>query len=95
MTTTSNRRRPVLIFDWDDTILPSSFVDQWNIEHFSDLPENVSNGLQEYVLARYYVYDFYDVCEMEPKLSIDFIDAIKKSQTNAMLRLSSYLFRCA
>lgn len=33
-----NKRRPVLIFDWDDTILPSSFVDQWNIEHFKDLP---------------------------------------------------------
>mmetsp|Transcript_24371 Transcript_24371/g.40399 ORF Transcript_24371/g.40399 Transcript_24371/m.40399 type:complete len:261 (+) Transcript_24371:53-835(+) len=31
-------RRSVLIFDWDDTICPSSFVDQWKIEHFQELP---------------------------------------------------------
>jgi hypothetical protein len=36
------RRNPVLIFDWDDTILPSSFVDKWNIEHFDELPLHVS-----------------------------------------------------
>jgi len=36
-------RRSVLIFDWDDTILPSSFVDQWNIEHFEELPAHVSS----------------------------------------------------
>jgi hypothetical protein len=36
-------RRAVLIFDWDDTILPSSFVDQWNIEHFEELPAHVSS----------------------------------------------------
>lgn len=40
-------RRSVLIFDWDDTICPSSFVDQWKIEHFQDLPEHVSQSFSE------------------------------------------------
>lgn len=31
----------VLIFDWDDTICPSSFVDRYQVEKFSELPENV------------------------------------------------------
>jgi hypothetical protein len=34
-------RRAVLIFDWDDTICPSSFVEQWKIEHFHELPQHV------------------------------------------------------
>lgn len=42
-----NERRAVLIFDWDDTICPSSFVDQWKIEHFEDLPEQVSLEIVE------------------------------------------------
>lgn len=36
-------RHAVLIFDWDDTICPSSFVDQWKIEHFKELPLHVRN----------------------------------------------------
>jgi hypothetical protein len=28
----------VIIFDWDDTICPSSFVDRCNIDHVSELP---------------------------------------------------------
>jgi hypothetical protein len=36
-------RRSVLIFDWDDTICPSSFVDQWKIDNFEELPVPVSD----------------------------------------------------
>lgn len=43
MKTASSDRRPVLIFDWDDTLFPSSFVDKSQIETFDDLPLNVSN----------------------------------------------------
>ena len=32
----------VIIFDWDDTICPSSFVDQFKVDTFSDLPLHVS-----------------------------------------------------
>ena len=32
----------VIIFDWDDTICPSSFVDQCKINSFQDLPLHVS-----------------------------------------------------
>ncbi len=32
----------VIIFDWDDTICPSTFVDQHKINCFSDLPLHVS-----------------------------------------------------
>jgi hypothetical protein len=31
-----------IIFDWDDTICPSSFVDRFQIEVFEDLPLRVS-----------------------------------------------------
>jgi hypothetical protein len=31
----------VIIFDWDDTICPSSFVDQCNIENVSELSDKV------------------------------------------------------
>ena len=31
----------MLIFDWDDTICPSSFVDQWKVEHIRELPLHV------------------------------------------------------
>lgn len=34
-------RRAVLIFDWDDTICPSSFVDKSKVETFDDLPNHV------------------------------------------------------
>lgn len=33
----------VIIFDWDDTICPSSFVDKWKIENYRDLPLHVQN----------------------------------------------------
>lgn len=32
----------VVIVDWDDTILPSTFVDRWQIENSRDLPLHVS-----------------------------------------------------
>lgn len=33
----------VIIFDWDDTICPSSFVDKWKIEQYRELPLHVQN----------------------------------------------------
>jgi hypothetical protein len=36
------KRVAVIIFDWDDTICPSSFVDQFKVDTFSDLPLHVS-----------------------------------------------------
>lgn len=43
-----------IIFDWDDTICPSSFVDRFQIEVFEDLPVRVST-VQLFLLetARY------------------------------------------
>lgn len=43
MKTANSDGRTVLIFDWDDTICPSSFVDKSQIESFDDLPFHVSN----------------------------------------------------
>jgi len=43
----TSQRHAVLIFDWDDTICPSSFVDQRNIEHFKDLPLHFQNLFNE------------------------------------------------
>jgi len=37
----------VIIFDWDDTICPSSFVDQWKVDTFSDLPLHFQNMFKE------------------------------------------------
>lgn len=37
----------VIIFDWDDTICPSSFVDQWKLETFKDLPVHFQNLFSE------------------------------------------------
>lgn len=37
----------VIIFDWDDTICPSSFVDKWNVETFNELPLHVQNILDD------------------------------------------------
>ncbi len=36
------RSSTVIIFDWDDTICPSTFVDQCQIQSFSDFPLHVS-----------------------------------------------------
>ena len=32
----------VLVFDWDDTICPSTFVDSYQIENINELPLDVS-----------------------------------------------------
>ena len=32
----------VLIFDWDDTICPSTFIDKFKVDSFKDLPGYVS-----------------------------------------------------
>lgn len=32
----------VIIFDWDDTICPSSFYDRKQMENMDELPESVS-----------------------------------------------------
>ena len=36
------QQHKVVIVDWDDTILPSTFVDRWQIENYKDLPLHVS-----------------------------------------------------
>jgi hypothetical protein len=44
-----------LIFDWDDTIFPSTFVDRHEADHFSDFPANVRrpvSGFAASVLER-------------------------------------------
>lgn len=37
----------VVIVDYDDTILPSTFVDRWQIENSRDLPQQFQNMLKE------------------------------------------------
>jgi len=37
----------VIIFDWDDTICPSTFVDQCNVQSFHDLPLHFQNLMNE------------------------------------------------
>lgn len=37
----------VIIFDWDDTILPSSFIDQFKVESFDEFPQDVQRMLNE------------------------------------------------
>lgn len=37
----------VIIFDWDDTICPSSFVDQFKVDNFSELPLHYQNLFNE------------------------------------------------
>lgn len=37
----------VIIFDWDDTICPSTFVDQFKVDTFSDLPPHYQNLFNE------------------------------------------------
>jgi len=39
--------RKVVIVDYDDTILPSTFVDRWQIENSKDLPLHFQNMLEE------------------------------------------------
>lgn len=44
------RNGKVFIVDWDDTILPSTFVDRWQIEQSKDLPLHVSSKTHEMFL---------------------------------------------
>lgn len=37
----------VIIFDWDDTICPSSFVDKWKLETLKDLPSHFQRLFEE------------------------------------------------
>lgn len=37
----------VVIVDYDDTIIPSTFVDRWKIESFQELPQHFQNMLEE------------------------------------------------
>lgn len=41
------RTNKVIIFDWDDTICPSSFVDQFGINTYKDLPLHTQNLLHD------------------------------------------------
>lgn len=45
--TTTLSANKVIIFDWDDTICPSSFVDNYQIEHIDELPKDVSTTRKE------------------------------------------------
>lgn len=40
-------KQSVIIFDWDDTICPSSFVDECNIQGINDLPLHYQNLMHE------------------------------------------------
>jgi len=37
----------IIIFDWDDTILPSSFVDKAKADNLRDLPQQYHNLFRE------------------------------------------------
>jgi hypothetical protein len=45
----SNRSRwnKVIIFDWDDTICPSTFVDQCKVEHYNEFPIHFQNLMDD------------------------------------------------
>ncbi len=43
----SNSDSAIIIFDWDDTILPSSFVDRAKAENLSELPQQHHNLFRE------------------------------------------------
>ena len=45
----------VVIVDYDDTILPSTFVDRWQIENSKDLPQHVRYTI--YYTIYYNIYD--------------------------------------
>jgi hypothetical protein len=42
---TGDEPQKVIIFDWDDTICPSSFFDRQQMEKMDELPESVSASL--------------------------------------------------
>ena len=37
-----SRNNSIIIFDWDDTICPSSFVDRAGVDNYKKLPKRVS-----------------------------------------------------
>jgi len=47
MTNSKYKSNKVIIFDWDDTICPSSYVDQWRIQSFSDLAVHCQTLMNE------------------------------------------------
>mmetsp|Transcript_29778 Transcript_29778/g.45577 ORF Transcript_29778/g.45577 Transcript_29778/m.45577 type:complete len:343 (+) Transcript_29778:123-1151(+) len=47
MTDMNNNKNKVIIFDWDDTICPSTFVDQCQIQRFTDFPLHFQNLMNE------------------------------------------------
>mmetsp|Transcript_3359 Transcript_3359/g.3766 ORF Transcript_3359/g.3766 Transcript_3359/m.3766 type:complete len:320 (-) Transcript_3359:40-999(-) len=47
MTKSQYKSNKVIIFDWDDTICPSSYVDQWRIQSFSDLAVHCQTLMNE------------------------------------------------
>jgi hypothetical protein len=50
MSLTNSTPKKVIIFDWDDTICPSSFVDQHKVERFNDLPLHVSQAVIHFIV---------------------------------------------
>jgi hypothetical protein len=43
----SNSNDAVIIFDWDDTILPSSFVDKCQADNLNELPQHFRGLFRE------------------------------------------------
>lgn len=53
----------VIIVDWDDTILPSTFVDRWQVENFENLPLHVSTSIiwiEGYSLETLFLSELYE-----------------------------------
>jgi hypothetical protein len=46
---TGDEPQKVIIFDWDDTICPSSFFDRQQMEKMDELPESVSSSLSDQI----------------------------------------------
>ena len=47
MTDTSSNDSAMIIFDWDDTILPSSFVDKAQADNLNELPQQYHGIFRE------------------------------------------------
>ena len=52
----------VVIVDYDDTIIPSTFVDRWKIESFQELPQHVSRNRLSCFILYYYYFGFIGDC---------------------------------
>lgn len=46
-TSNNSSDRAIIIFDWDDTILPSSFVDRVKADNLQELPQQYHNLFRE------------------------------------------------